>query len=546
MPRASKRLLPLLLRAFVIASIFACIGIVAHKHQARSENTLNISPAKITQWFPNAKTIDPPTGDLNASPVLDAEDTILGYILQTHPSSQEIIGYTGPTNTLVALSPQQKILGFRILTTADTSTHIAKIDNQFWNQYTNRTPATLPPNPTTTSGATLTTEAITKAIQARLTNTTAKPWFQQKINLTQAKTHFPTATQITPSGKTHQVLNASNNLLGHLILSTDCPDQARGFQGPSALLIALSPDQKILLNITLLASRDNQPYTTDVQQELTYTDQFTNIPVTEILTTPDDTFFLSGASYTTTAVVAQLRSTLQWLQAPTPEPPPLIHWKLRDTLLTIWLIIAVAIGITHLRGSKKIRLTLQITCILLGGIYLGTLITQGLLIGWARNGIPWQTYPALTLLAAASIILPLTTGKNIYCQHICPHGALQNTLFDLTKKKIHIHPTLHKTLSTIPWLLLAAILVLAIIHWTGDFTIFETFDAWSTGLILSIPVILFFASFLTAPFIRTPYCHYACPTGALLRFVSGPKHRILKRDIIVLILAASAWFFTLI
>jgi NosR/NirI family nitrous oxide reductase transcriptional regulator len=539
-----KRLSVVMVRACTIASIFACIGVVAHKHHSRATNTLSIQAAELTEWFPGATTIGQPTGDLNATPVLDSSEKILGFVVQTAPASDKIIGYAGPSNILIALSRSHKILGFRILESADTSSHIAKIEDPFWKQFIARSPSTLPNEPITVSGATLTTEAISKSIQARLTEVAAKPWFPREITLTQAKMHFPAVASLQPSRKTRSVHDASGKHLGHLLLSTDCPDQANGFQGPSALLIALSPDEKILIGTSLLASRDNSDYVEATQEELRYAEQFSDQSVDSILadtTLATDKLLVSGASYTATAVVEQLRRSLRWLRAAPIPITPIIHWQLRDTLLTVWLLFAIGIGLTHLRGNKKIRLALQILCIFLGGIYLGTLVSQGLLIGWARNGIPWQTYPALVLLSFASLILPLTTGKNIYCQQICPHGALQNMLFSLTTKKLRIPGSIHKKLTTLPWILLVAIIVLGLLHWTGDFSLFETFDAWSTGFILSLPAVFFILSVVTAPFIRTPYCHYACPTGALLHLAGGPKNHLLTRDTVALIFAILAW-----
>jgi len=523
--------------------------VIAYQQASRKTNALQLDTAKLTDWFPAASSLGQPEGKLDATPVFDTQQNILGYVLQTSPISDEITGYGGATNTLVALSPDNKVLGFRILETADTSSHIAKIDAGFWSQFTGSTPATLPASPVTTSGATLTTEAIARSIRARLTDSAPEPWYTGDVNLVQCQKHFPKAAGMRVSGKTREAYDDSNKIIGHIMLSTDCPDQSRGFQGPSALLIALSADQKTLVGITLLASRDNKIYVADNQDELRYTDQFTNQSVEAILadtTPPSDTLLVSGASYTAGAIVSQLRGTLRWLKAPNAPEPPMIHWQLRDTLLTIWLAAALAIGLTHLRGKKKTRLCLQLLCIVLGGVYLGVFVTQGLLIGWASNGIPWQTYPALVLLTVAAIIIPLATGKNVYCQQICPHGALQNTLFDLTKKKLHVHPNLHKALTLVPWILLTVILILALLHWTGEFSIFETFDAWSTGFIISIPVVLFIASIVSAPFVRTPYCHYACPTGALLRLAGGPKHQVLRRDIAAAVFAASSWLFTLI
>ena len=55
------------------------------------------------------------------------------------------------------------------------------------------------------------------------------------------------------------------------------------------------------------------------------------------------------------------------------------------------------------------------------------MLTQGLLVGWIDNGLPWRNAPGLIALAAAAFLIPVTTGRQTYCHQLCAHGALQLT-----------------------------------------------------------------------------------------------------------------------
>ncbi len=542
---------PSFYRALLLALAFACIGWIAHQREARRSHELEVSIELVRKWFPNAASLGSPSGELLATPVLDAEGLALGQLLQTSPSSDRVIGYAGPTNVLIALDPQEKIRGFQVLESADTTSHLALIEPSFWNTWIGTTPTKLPENPPLVSGATLTSSAIAKSIAARLQTGEAPETTAFEPTLEQAQQHLESAAKLIPEKRSWKVLDQSGATLGHLISSLSVPKQIRGFQGPSHLLLVLDPEKRILLGTTILSSRDNESYVEATRDELRFASPFAGKAIDQIVadTTPaNDAFLVSGASRTATAVVEQIRQTLTWYRSPEPNASTtietVVNWQRRDTLLSLWLLLSLAVGLSHWRGKAKVRIALQLTCVGLGGIYLGVMLSQGLLFGWATHGIPWQNFPSLVLLGIAAFTIPFASSKNVYCHQICPHGAVQNLLFDLVPWKLTVPKKLHVALSHVPWILLLIIFALMLLGPRLDLAKFEVFDAWSTGLItLSIPAALLILSLITAPFIRTPYCHYGCPTGALLRYSASPRKRWMKRDLIAGLAVLAAWIF---
>jgi len=85
-------------------------------------------------------------------------------LLQTQPRARDLIGYSGPSNTLLALDRQGKIVGTKLLSSEDTADHVRRIveDQGYWERLRNL------PNPPGgvrgVSGATLTSTAITRGI----------------------------------------------------------------------------------------------------------------------------------------------------------------------------------------------------------------------------------------------------------------------------------------------------------------------------------------------------------------------------------------------
>ena len=178
------------------------------------------------------------------------------------------------------------------------------------------------------------------------------------------------------------------------------------------------------------------------------------------------------------------------------------------------------------------------------GLINGDILSQAMLAGWARHGIPWRSAPGLVLLSVAAVLIPITSRKNIYCHHICPHGAAQQLIRRSSKRRIRLPSRIVYILRHIPGLLLALCVILAMTSTTFSLIDFEPFDAWvfrvAGWATISIAVIGLFASF----FIPMAYCRFGCPTGFLLNFLRLNAHsdRWGKTDWGAVILLAISFF----
>ena len=111
-----------------------------------------------------------------ASVLYDREGRELGYVVRTQPRCQDIIGYCGVTDTLVALDADWKILGLKVRSSDDTKDHLRDVvtDRRFlkkWNGLTWDQAADLDfrkAGVEGVSGATMTSMAIAHSVKARL------------------------------------------------------------------------------------------------------------------------------------------------------------------------------------------------------------------------------------------------------------------------------------------------------------------------------------------------------------------------------------------
>ncbi|MEL0118910.1 MAG: 4Fe-4S binding protein, partial [Opitutae bacterium] len=105
-------------------------------------------------------------------------------------------------------------------------------------------------------------------------------------------------------------------------------------------------------------------------------------------------------------------------------------------------------------------------------------LSQGLFFGWAQNGVPWERAPILALLSLAALLVPMATGKAIYCHQLCPHGAAQQWMRKVRKQPFQISSKLNRLLECIPYLLLVLVVFLAFQTSAHTLNILEPFDAY--------------------------------------------------------------------
>jgi len=142
----------------------------------RSHGDAPVVVEEVRGFFPAAASLRPDDSERDGLFVLDREGRELGYVVRTQPRCQDIIGYCGVTDTLVALGPDWRILGLSVRSSDDTKDHVRDVvtDRRFlkkWNGLTWDQAADLDfrkAGVEGVSGATMTSMAIAHSVKARL------------------------------------------------------------------------------------------------------------------------------------------------------------------------------------------------------------------------------------------------------------------------------------------------------------------------------------------------------------------------------------------
>jgi Na+-translocating ferredoxin:NAD+ oxidoreductase RnfG subunit len=547
----------------VRAAMFA--GIVLAIHAAHARRTAEQVPAgsipidieQVLEFYPTGLTLDPAQSGTQI--VRDGEGKILGYVLQTSPTSDGIVGYSGPTNTLLAFDANDLILGTKILQSADTREHVAAIKDSprfrfTWNGMNRQAAASLK-DVDAVSGSTLTSIAIQQGLQKRLGGNPPNLKFPIEVTLEEAHQLFPDANSLSPSGLKIEVLDSQNELIGYVVRSSPYADHITGYQGPTDVLLAFDVEDR-LVGFQLRESYDNDPYVGYVREDEYFRNSLNgkSLPqLAELDLIAEQVEGVSGATMTSMSVADSLvatgqavinaqdqdnKSSASSFQSWSPAP--------RDYGTLLILIAGLTLAFTKLRGIKPIRIGYQVCLIVYLGFLNGDMVSQAFLVGAAQHGLPWKSAFGLSTLSVAALLIPLTTRKQVYCHQLCPHGAVQQLVKGRFFSPRTLPQKLSQTLSLLPAALLLLLVISTQLAWPLNLASIEPFDAYLFRVAGVATISIAIVGLVVSCFVPMAYCRYGCPTGAMLGFLR--KHarsdRWSRRDTFALslmLIAAGLW-----
>ena len=340
-------------------------------------------------------------------------------------------------------------------------------------------------------------------------------------------------------------LDREGRELGYVVRTQPACRDIIGYAGTTDALVVLDRDWKIL-GLKIHSSEDTESYIKDITVDRRFLKKWNGLTwdaAAALDLKAAGIEGVSGSTMTSMAIAQSVKARLQLSRDQLAARVPL-RFAWRDYAL---LAVIAAAGLMAF-GSPAVRhrwkRPYQFVLIVYVGLIAGDLLAQKLLVGWTRSGIPWTTAPGLVLLAAAALLVPLATGKPLYCHHVCPHGAAQELLshYRPARFQITLSASVIRGLEYLPFALVFFTLAVALLALPFDLAGLEPFAAYvirSAGVAtLAVAAVGLIASF----FVPQAYCRFGCPTGALLNFVRarGPTDRFSRRDYAALALVALA------
>ncbi|MFN9721087.1 MAG: FMN-binding protein [Planctomycetota bacterium] len=568
-----------LLRVAMLVGLMACLHQQHRRWMAERQNAMTWADVlpKIRAAVPDAAVVSVADQE-GAGQIESAEGHRLGSVLRTSPFADHYRGFSGPTDVLLLFDPAGQLTNVEVLSSRDTREHVGLVlrDPRFINSLKRRTfsQLTVLDDVDAVSGATLTSFAILESIryrvqlarrvQAGADDSTAPDGaeilptagstslkFPDPPRLEDVRVLYPSAqsvTQLAGSRVLWSAIDASGTAIGRLLRASPVADNEVGYQGPTDLLIAID-EASLVTGIAIGVSFDNEPYVGYVRDDSYFRKLFNGRdPKTLAEMDAAKVEGVSGATMTSQTVTRSLQLTAQEFvnelalttaprqnaeQASTKQESSTEELKLtivnkvefrvrwRDVSTIVITALGVLIGLTRLRGKRWLRLTYQAVVIGWLGMVNGDLVSQAFFLGAAQSGFPWQTALGLSSLSVAAIAVPITSGRNVYCSHICPHGAVQQLVRRRLPWQLSISSKMARGLRVLPWLLLGWVIMIGLLHLPFSPVDIEPFDAWLWTVAGAATIAVAVISLVASLFIPMAYCRHACPTGALLDFVSS-------------------------
>jgi NosR/NirI family nitrous oxide reductase transcriptional regulator len=525
-----------------------------HVRWQRTQALLAESPltlAAVKPFFDDATALSKQLTGRGAVTVYDADDRPIGYVVQTSPLSDPIVGYSGPTNSLIAFDDHDRVIGVQILHSADTVEHVADVvqDNAFMSALVGRDwqGAGKTENVDAVSGASLTSLAILEGISVRLAGRRPSLRFPEELVVAELNAFFDNAAELVAQNgnpAVFDVVDASGQLLGSCLRTSPTADDEMGYQGPTDTLIVFDPGGKVL-GIQVRKSYDNEPYVGYVRDEDYFLDFFNGRTMDELARLDPvaaGVEGVSGATMTSLAIAHGMSKATRAGRLPAVSKSPRFVWASRDSGTVLVIIAALLICFTNLRGVRSARICFQLLLIGYFGFLNGDLLSQALFVGWAQSGVPWRLAPGLVALLAIAFAVPALSKRQVYCHHICPFGAAQQLVRIGAKRRTRLAPWLVRALKLIPGLLLLLVVVTAMRHWPVNLAGIEPFDAFLFWIAGAASISVAVVGLLVSRFVPMAYCRFGCPTGAVLNYVRyhSRSDRLTIRDAIAWLLLVTA------
>ena len=517
------------LRIILLAAILGLIHRQQNRFQAAPEAPLEIPLSTVKSLFPTASRLEKGENPGTRN-VLDGDGTTLGSLLQTAPASDPYRGFSGPTNLLIAFGKDSRIVGVRVLSSRDTRDHVALIsrDSRFMDQWNGLTgeEAARASNVDSVTGATLTSLAIVQGIQKRLGATTTATKFPQPLTIENAQLLFPSAAAVSQDSTISSLWHASDaqgQPVGSILRTSPAADEIIGYQGPTESRIGIAPDGK-LTSITVGASFDNEPYVTYVRDDDYFRSLFAKYQLKELAQLDLEAAGVEGVSGATMTSLAVARSLVKAAadfdhqQSQTKTAPENRTDSTRSVVTVAIIALGLLLGFTRLKGYTWLRRSYQVMVIVVLGLIHGELLSLAMFVGWAQSGLPLHAL-GLICLSVAAFAVPIVAKQNLYCSHLCPHGAVQQLLPRRFRYPGRLPKWLQCGLVSIRPLLLAWVVFVALTQAPFSLVDIEPFDAYSWRAAAWPTCIIAVAGLVASLFIPMAYCRFGCPTGAVLDYV---------------------------
>ncbi len=302
------------------------------------------------------------------------------------------------------------------------------------------------------SGATLTSLALANGVLKRIGGSRPSLYFPAELTVNEIRDWFENANAIDDSAAVSIVRDKAGTEIGRVLRTGPFCDDITGYRGPSELLMKLDKHNRVEI-VKLRASYETEAFQKYMRDEPGFWAIFENRTLGELATFNPEAAGVegvSGATMTSIAVadtiVEAARKAEADIEAELTVPVrnrPLFgsRWATADIATVTLLLMAALASKLHWFHNRYFRKAWLVVVIAVIGFWAGNLVSLALIAGWSAEGVAWRLAPGLAAIATLAVVAPPISGRNPYCSHLCPHGAIQQ-LIKPSRSSAPTHPSI--------------------------------------------------------------------------------------------------------
>lgn len=538
-----------LARVSVVAALLMMIPSPSKLDSNRADHPEPPSIELIRKTLPDVEQVGANPNADGFWTVTNAEGQPIARAARTLPQASDVIGYRGPTEAMILLDDELNVLGIDLIQSDDTDEHVTAVrdDTRFYEQFrgwqwTGPAPGT---NIDAVSGATLTSLALAKGVLKRIGGDRPSLVFPDPMTADEIERWFPVDSQTRLQDDRTIVVDSAGKVIGNMLRTGPLSDNIIGYQGPTELVIQLQAgepgsDMKVG-DIKIRSSFDNEPYVGYCKTEYSFWSLFKGKTVGELakMNLQDaGVEGVSGATMTSMAIAETLVAATKTFEQRSEArrkaetEPDSISKRLGTLLSNVkdirpsladWGCVSVLclIPLFRIRGwfrNRRLRIIWLLAVMVVIGIWSGNLVSMALIAGWSGGGVAWRLAPALAAIALVAFSAPVVAKANPYCNHLCPHGAIQQLIRPTRSSKRHWKPPsqMLTVLKFLPGTLLVLAYLSLLLIPSIDLSSWEPFHAYLFRIAPWTAIALAGLTILFSAFVPMGYCRLGCPTGRLL------------------------------
>lgn len=317
-------------------------------------------------------------------------------------------------------------------------------------------------------------------------------------------------TLSTDDGVVYRVWGEQSQGLGTVLSSRRFSNVLSGYGGQTPVVLFMDTLQRITA-VEMLPNYETKRFVRRVE-ESGLLNQWSGRRIGERVNADA----VSGATYTSNAVIANVEATLEYVSQNSVLAKG-INWDILLPQLMIMVVVILSLVCFFAPArTKKLRLPLLAVSLLVLGVWQGAFVSIELLYKWSIFGTSFYARFALVAIVALALLIPLLLSRSWYCNYLCPFGAAQELIGKINDKKIAIPRRLLSVFRWVRQLGIVAIIILLFINPNFDPSEVEPFIVFLINSATTSVIVIASASLIASLFVSRAWCRLLCPTGELM------------------------------